>query len=196
MARPSIPAASAASSFASFSPPPDAVSTSAVESVRNRGESLDRRAELRSALNTGAIAGAVVSLFPVAFFLVAPLAGYFGVRSYRRRGGMRESSAGAGFKFGALVGLFASPIFAVLRVAQIVATGGQGELRKAMVENLRQAAASSPDPRAHQFADYIVSPQGIAVLIIFGLVCVCLAFVLLAGMGGAISGGLSRRKGR
>jgi MFS family permease len=154
---------------------------------------VDRRAELRSALNAGAIA-AVVSLIPLAFFLAAPLAGYFGVRFYQRRGGMPLPSAGAGFRFGALVGLFASPIFAVLRVAQVVASGEQGELRKAMIEKLQQAAANSPDPQAHQLANYFASRQGMAILMIFGLVFICLAFVLLAGLGGAISASLRRRK--
>jgi len=84
----------------------------------------------------------------------------------------------------------------VLRVAQIVALRQQGELRKAMIEMFQQAAANNPDPRTHQVADYFASPQGIAILMIFGLVFICVAFVLLAGMGGAISGGLSRRKGR
>lgn len=158
-----------------------------------RAGSLNRQAELRSALNAGAIA-AVASLIPLAFFLAAPLAGYFGVRLLQRRGGMQEPSGGAGFKFGALVGLFASPIFAVLRAAQVVASGEQGELRRAMIEKLQQAAANSPDPQAHQFADYFASPQGMAVLMIFGLVLICVAFVLLAGIGGAISASLVRRK--
>lgn len=148
---------------------------------------------VRSALNAGAIA-AVVSLIPLAFFLAAPLAGYFGVRFYQRRGGMTEPSGRAGFKFGALVGLFASPIFAVLRAAQIVASGEKGELKRAMIEKLQQAAANSPDPQAHQFADYFASPQGMAILMIFGLVFICVAFVLLSGVGGAISASLVRRK--
>jgi hypothetical protein len=148
---------------------------------------------LRSALNAGAIA-AVVSLIPLAFFLAAPLAGYFGVRLYQRRGGMQEVSGRAGFKFGAMVGLFASPIFAALRAVQIVASGEQGQLRQAMIEKLHQAAASSPDQQAHQFADYFSSPQGMIILIVFGLVFISLAFVLFAGLGGAISASLVRRK--
>ena len=53
-------------------------------------------------------------------------------------------STRAGFKFGALVGLFASPIFAVLRAAQIVASGPRREFRT-MIEKLQQAAAGNPD---------------------------------------------------
>ena len=63
-----------------------------------------------------------------------------------------------------------------------------------MIEKLQQAAANSPDPQAHQFANYFASPQGMTVLMIFGLVFICVAFVLLAGMGGAISASLARRK--
>jgi MFS family permease len=141
------------------------------------------------------VAAAVVSLIPLAFFLAAPLAGYLGVRHYLRRVGIQETSTRAGFRFGALVGLFASPIFAVLRTAQIVASGTQGELRQAMIERLRQAAAGNPDPYAHRVADYLSSPQGLIVLVIFSLVFICVAFVLLSGAGGAISASLARRKG-
>jgi hypothetical protein len=198
VARSSPPIATASSSLPSSFPPASVSrpSSGQLESgipYGRRAGGLDRQAELRSALNAGVIA-AVVSLIPLAFFLAAPLAGYFGVRLLQRRGGMQEPSGRAGFKFGALVGLFASPIFAVLRVAQVVASGEQAELRKAMIEKLQQAAANSPDPQAHQFADYFTSPQGLTVLMIFGLVFICVAFVLLAGMGGAISASLARRK--
>lgn len=188
------------SSFPSSSGPPAVLSHPTYNQVesgvagRLRAGKHDRRAELRFALNAGAIAAVVVSLIPVALFLVAPLAGYFGVRLYQRRGGMAEPSGRAGFKFGALVGLFASPIFAVLRVAQIVAFGQQGELRKTVIERFQQAAANSPDPQAHQVADYFASPQGMAILIILSLAFICLAFVLLAGMGGAISASTVRRR--
>jgi hypothetical protein len=160
---------------------------------RPRSGDFDRQAQQRSALNAGAIA-AVASLIPLAFFLAAPLAGYFGFRNYQRRGGMPVWSARAGFKFGALVGLFASPIFAMLRTAEIMASGEQGELRRAMIEKLHQAAAGNPDPHAIQIADYFSSPHGMTVLIIGGLVFLCLAFVLLAGMGGAISASMGRRR--
>ena len=197
VSRASAPAARVSSSFSASNVSPPGVSLPGYGQLeapnQRRTSGLNRQAELRSALNAGAIAAAV-SLLPLAFFLAAPLAGYFGVRFYQRRGGMPEPSARAGFRFGALVGLFASPIFAVLRVAQIVASGEQGELKRAMIERFQQAAANSPDPRAHQYADYFASPQGMAILIIFGLVFICVAFVLLAGMGGAISASMVRRK--
>jgi hypothetical protein len=107
---------------------------------------------------------------------------------------MQAPSGRAGFKFGALVGLFAAPIFLVLRAAMIVASGAQGELRKGMIERLQQAAAGSPDPQTHRIADYFASPPGMAVLIIGGFVFLCLAFVLLAGLGGAISAAQEGRK--
>ena len=158
-----------------------------------RAGGLGRQAAVRSALNAGAIA-AVLSLIPLAFFLAAPLAGYFGLRLYQRRGGPHQLSTRDGFKFGALVGIFAAPIFAVLRAAEIVASGEQGELRQAMIERFQQAAAGNPDPYAHQFADYFSSSRGLIVLIILGFVVIYVAFVLLSGLGGAICAGRLRRK--
>lgn len=179
---------------ASFSPSNVSASSTLRGDAANarRLVGLDRPAAVRSALNAGAIA-AVASLIPLAFFLAAPLAGYFGLRLYQRRGGLHQLSTRDGFKFGALVGLCAAPIFAVLRAAEIVASGEQGELRQKMIERLQQAAAGNPDPYAHQFADYFSSPQGLIVLMIIGFVVICLAFVLLSGIGGAISASLGRK---
>ena len=192
------PAAGVSSNFSSTSISPPSVSRPSYGQLeaevpnRRRATGFDRPVALRSALNAGAIA-AVVSLIPLAFFLAAPLAGYLGVRHYQRYGGMQEMSTRAGFKFGVLVGLFASPIFAVLRAAQIVASGPRRELRT-MIEKLQQAAAGNPDPYAHRLADYFATAPGMIVLIIFTLVFICVAFVLLSGVGGAISASVGRRK--
>src|SRR5207245_8789509 len=113
----------------------------------------------------------------------------------RRRARMAEPSLGAGFRLGALTGLFGFAIFAVFWAAEIVVSRAGSELRRMMVEKLQHAAAGNPDPYARQVADYFTTPQGLVVLMVFGLVLTCVAFVLLSGLGGAVSAALLRRKG-
>ena len=148
---------------------------------------------MRSALNAGAIAG-VLSLVPLGSIVALPLAGYLGVRLYRRRSSAPQLSTGAGFKLGALCGVFGFVIFTVLTAVNTLAFRAQDEFRGAMIEAVRHAQARNPDPQARQMLEYFTSPQGMVVMLVLGGVFICVAFVLLSGLGGAISAGLLRRK--
>jgi len=154
----------------------------------------DRQAAVRSALNAGAIA-AVLSLLPLGFILALPLAGYLGVRMYRRRSAAPELSTGAGFKLGALCGLFGSVVFAALTAVNTLAFRAQSEFRGAMIEAVRHAQARNPDPQARQMLEYFTSPHGMIVMLVMGGVFICVAFVLLSGLGGAVSAALLKNKG-
>jgi MFS family permease len=155
---------------------------------------LDRQAAVRSALNAGAIA-AVLSLLPLGFIVALPLAGFLGVRLYRRRSSAPELSTGVGFKLGTLCGAFGFVIFTLLTAVNTLAFRAQNEFRGAMIEAVRRAQARNPDPQARQMLDYFTSPHGLVVMLVMGGVFICVAFVLLSGLGGAISAALLRRKG-
>jgi MFS family permease len=154
----------------------------------------DRQAAVRSALNAGAIA-AVLSLLPLGFIVALPVAGFLGVRLYRRRSSAPELSTGGGFKLGALCGTFGFAIFTVLTAVNTLAFRAQNEFHSAMIEAVRHAQARNPDPQARQMLDYFISPHGLVVMLVMGGVFICVAFVLLSGVGGAISAALLRRKG-
>jgi MFS family permease len=163
------------------------------EPTTRRAAGLDRQAAVRSALNAGAIA-AVLCLFPLGFVVAMPLAGYFGVRFYRRRSLVPEPSPGVGFKLGALCGAFGSAIFVALALVLTFASHAQNEFRDKMIEIVRHAQASYPDAQARQL-DYFASPQGLIVMLVTTGLFFCLAFVLLSGVGGAISAAVLRKKG-
>ncbi len=164
------------------------------EPVPRRAGGLDRPAAVRSALHAAAIA-AVLCLLPLGLIVAIPMAGYFGVRLYRRRSVAPALPPGAGFKLGALSGLFGFLIFTALKVVNTVAIGAQSELRDAIIEAVRRAQARNPDPQARQMLEYFTSPHGMVVFVILAAVISCVAFVLLSGLGGAISAALLRRKG-
>jgi MFS family permease len=163
------------------------------EPITSRAGGLDRQAAVRSALNAGAIA-AVLCLLPLGFIVAMPMAGYFGVRLYRRRSMAPELPPGAGFKLGALSGLFGSVIFTAVKAVNTVAFSAQGEFRDAIIEAVRRAQARNPDPQARQMLEYFTSPHGMIAFLVLSAVLVCAAFVLLSGLGGAISASLFRKK--
>jgi hypothetical protein len=163
--------------------------------VARRGGGFDRQAAWRSALNAGAIAS-VLSLLPLVFILALPLAGFLGVRLYHRRSSSaRQLSTGAGFRLGALCGAFGFAIFTTLTAVNTLAFRAQNEFRGAMIDAVRRAQARNPDPQARQMLDYFTSPHGMIVMLVMGGVFILVAFVLLSGLGGAVSAALARRKG-
>jgi hypothetical protein len=104
-------------------------------------------------------------------------------------------SPGGGFKLGALCGAFGSGIFAVLTAVNTLAFHAQNEFRAAMIEAVHRAQARNPDPQAQQMLEYFTSPHGLVVMLVLGFVFICVAFVLLSGVAGALSVAMGRRKG-
>ena len=102
---------------------------------------------------------------------------------------------GAGFRLGALSGFFGFAIFIFLTAVEIITFHAENELRDTMIQAVRQAEARTSDPQARQMLDYFMSPHGLIVIMGFCFIFMCITFVLLSGMGGAISASLLRRKG-
>jgi len=163
-------------------------------SITRRAGGLDRQAAVRSALNAGAAAG-ILSLLPLGFIVAMPLAGFLAVRLYCRRSSLQETTPVAGFRLGALCGAFGFVIFTALTAVITLASHAQNEFRGVMMEAVRRAQARNPDPQARQVFDYFTSQQGLIVMLVLGFVFVCVVFVLLSGLGGAISAAMLRRKG-
>jgi hypothetical protein len=90
--------------------------------------------------------------------------------------------------------VFGSAIFVALAVVLTLATHAQNEFRDRMIEIVRHAQAGYPEAQAQQF-DYFVTPHGLMVMVVASGVFFCLTFVVVSGLGGALSAKLLRRKG-
>lgn len=154
----------------------------------------DAHVELRSALYAGIIAAVLSMIQPASFILALPLGGFLSVLLYRRRS-MGDPRPRAGFRLGTFTGLFAFGLLVVLTAMATLASHDQGKIHADMVQIVLQAQARSSDPQAKQVFDYFLTPPGMAFMMIFGFVFTCILFVLLSGIGGAISASLLRRKG-
>jgi hypothetical protein len=154
----------------------------------------DAHVELRSALYAGIIAAVLIIIQPASLILAMPLGGFLSVLLHRRRSMGEDPGPRAGFRLGAFTGLFAFGLLLLIAVGTL-AFHAQGDMHAHIVRIIQQAQARSVDPQAKQVADYFLTPEGMAFMMIFCVVFMCVLFVLLSGIGGAISASLLRRKG-
>lgn len=129
------------------------------------------------------------------FILAMPLAGFLAVLFYGRQSWRAEPSRRSGFKLGVLAGIFGFVISVVLAAILVVATGDQDEFRRQSLEALQRAHAGYSDPQQLRVLEYFMTPQGLIVGLIAGVVVMGVIFVVLSGVGGAVSASILRRKG-
>ena len=149
---------------------------------------------MRAALYAGLIA-ALLSLLPLGFIVGSPLGGFLSVLLYRRRSWSGDLSPSSGFRLGAVAGVFGYAIFLFLAAAQLALSRGQNDVRDAMVEAVHRQQARNPDQQARQMLEYFLTPHGLMVMMVVGIVVMAVLFVLLSGLGGSVSAALLRRKG-
>ena len=171
--------------------------TSAFSSTGTFSKAAGRNAkpELRAAFYA-AIIGAVLSLVQpgASFVLALPIAGFVSVLIYRRFSLKSEPSARAGFRLGAMSGLFAFGLLMILIAAGTLAFHSEADTHAQVIQVIQQAQLRNPDPQAKPVFEYFMTPQGMAVMMVVGFVFMAVLFVLLAAVGGAISASVLRRK--
>ncbi|PYY24548.1 MAG: hypothetical protein DMG62_03010 [Acidobacteria bacterium] len=142
---------------------------------------------------------AIASTLPVVSVLF-PLwmlgGGWLAVTLYRRRSPMLSLSSGIGGKIGALAGLLGFLFFAVftssyLAIETLVMHQGE-QIRSALRSALDQAAANNPQTQA--ISQWMQTPEGLAVLVVFGMFLFLIAFLLLSTAGGIFAASLGRRR--
>jgi hypothetical protein len=144
-----------------------------------------------NALPACSLAAAIAAVL-MALGLMVPLlavvgAGFLAVGFYRRRNPGVLIKAGAGARLGAVSGLLCFGMSAVLELALAIFHKG-ALLRDKMFEAMQQAASRTTDPQAVAMLDYLKSPAGMAVMIVFVLIFAFVAFVVLSSLGGALGG--------
>lgn len=145
------------------------------------------------------LAGAIIALvliIPLGAYLLWPLAaGALAVLFYSRRQPGAELSPGAGARVGAVAGLFAFALFAVLMGVQLALSSGNGKLRDSMMQVMQQSAANNPSPEAQQMIQKLMTPEGIAVMLVIVFIVFLVMFVGLSSIGGALGARLLKKRG-
>lgn len=124
------------------------------------------------------------------------IAGALTVSMYQRRVPTAVVRPGMGMRIGALAGVFAFAITAVMSTVLFATEGDQ--LRQMMEEQLRSSMAKAPDPRSQeimqQFLAKLATPEGLATFFLWVLVLIAVVFVLFSAAGGAIGASMSARR--
>jgi len=119
-------------------------------------------------------------LFPVWMILAGTLA----VSFYLRRTGLRSLATALGARLGALSGLMAFAVYALFTAGTLLLFGAEirEQMRQLMSARMQSAAT---DPQSQALMQWFLSPQGMNVVIIIGMVIFLFGFVLLGTGAGA-----------
>jgi hypothetical protein len=152
------------------------------------------------ALRTSAIA-ALISALVMSLGLMVPLlaalgAGFLSVSLYRRRSSPWAVTARSGAQIGALCGLLFFGIASVFETIAIAVFHTGGQLRQKMLEALQQAAARSSDPQVQAAFDRLKTPEGLAVMLVLGLIVLFVISIVASSLAGALTGAVFGRRNR
>jgi disulfide bond formation protein DsbB len=125
-------------------------------------------------------------------------AGALAVALYQRRVPGTPITPGMGMKVGALAGVFAFMINAVVTTVSFLTFRSNPDFRQAMQDQMQKQMASNPDPKAQEMVqrmmDWISTPQGMATLIVVIVLFLAVFFVLFCAAGGALGASMFGRR--
>jgi hypothetical protein len=142
----------------------------------------------------GSVAAAITML-PIGVFFGTIIGGALAVMLYRWRepGGLLTTWAGA--RLGAMSGAFGFAVLIAFAAISASVAGGGAKLQEALHQSIDAAVKRSPDPvTAQQMVKIFNSPEGLAALMLIALAFAFVVFVLMGGLGGALSAAWARRR--
>ncbi|HWR35857.1 MAG TPA: hypothetical protein VN622_08330 [Clostridia bacterium] len=153
---------------------------------------------LRTALLVGIIAGLITIVrSPLLLGLWLLAAGGISVAFYRARMAHHPITPGIGFRLGAVTGLVAFAVKAIVSSIGVLVPASRAEIVRQVQEQVAAAIANNPDPAAQEMmrniGEWLNTPGGFATMFTIGLLFLCLFSTVLAGVGGAL-GALFGRK--
>ena len=163
------------------------------------GSPLSTAIEWSSALRACAIAALIAALI-MSFGLMVPLlaalgAGFLAVNFYHRRNSAWSANARSGAQLGAMCGILFFGVSAIFETLAVVLFHTGGQVRLKMLEALQQASSRTNDPQVQAAFDRLKTPEGLALMMVFGLIFLFLVSIAAASLAGALTGAfLGRRK--
>ncbi|MGA9507198.1 MAG: zinc ribbon domain-containing protein [Candidatus Sulfotelmatobacter sp.] len=153
-----------------------------------------------TAIRACAIA-ALIAAFVMALGLMVPLlavlgAGVLAVNLYHWQNRGWNVNARSGAKLGALCGILFFGISAVFETLATTLFHTGGQFRQKMLEALQQAASRTSDPQVQSAFESLKTPQGIALMLVFGLVVLFLVSIAAGSIAGALTGAFLSRRNR
>jgi hypothetical protein len=129
-------------------------------------------------------------------FVAALGTGLLAVIFVRRRDPVMAIRPATGARLGAISGLLAFGISAILETLAIAVLHKGAEVRSQMIEKIQQTAERYPGPQVEPFLDFVKSPSGFAFLMVGSVLFGLVAFIVLGSIGGALGAVFVRRQRR
>jgi len=152
------------------------------------------------AIRAAGLAGVLLGIswaFPPAMYFFWMLAcGAFGVALYHRRNPQTELTRGAGARIGAVAGVIAFGLFAVMTSLQLLLTRSSGSMRSMLLEAIERSGAANQDPRSQELLQKMTTPEGLAILVTFAMVLLFFVFLGFSALGGAWGASFIRGRDR
>jgi zinc-ribbon domain len=158
----------------------------------------------RSRASIAGIIMVLVMMYPPLgglFFICMPLGGALAVFLYARKRRTSYVSLAAGTRIGVIAGFVAFTISAALLAGTFAIEHFAMHRNKELVGLFRvqieQAIAVNPDPQVRQMAQVLLTPDGMALVVVLGMVFVFVMFLVLCGLGGMLGSMVfTKRSGR
>ena len=132
------------------------------------------------------------------FFIWLPVGGGLAVYFYKRSRPQTIIPAGAGARMGLVAGLFAFAavvaIFALEMLFEFYVMHQGSEFVGDLRAHMQQAVNTGGNPQAQQMMQSLLTPNGLAALVVLAMVFMLVAFLLLSALGGALGAGWTERK--
>jgi zinc ribbon protein len=129
-------------------------------------------------------------------FVAAFGTGFLAVTFSQRRNSGAPLRPAAAARLGAFSGLLLFGMSTILETFVVVVLHKGPEIRSEMMDKVQQAAARYPGPQVEPFLEFVKSPGGFAFMMVASLVFGLVAFLILGGLGGAVSAAFGRRRDR
>lgn len=111
--------------------------------------------------------------------------GFLAVVFYRQGNPGSSLRAGTGARLGALSGLICFAMASIVEAVVVLVLHKGSEIRDALLTAVNQAAARTSDPQALAVFERFKSPEGLQLLMVFGLLFGLVASIVVAAMSGA-----------
>jgi hypothetical protein len=153
------------------------------------------------ALRAAAVAGGsgallcilLAPLLRAGFVLGMVVAGAICVSLYRRRQPLANMTSSMGARLGAVAGLFGFVLFAAVQSLMLLASPGP-EIRQALHDAIQQAAMQNPDPKVQEMMHTLLTPEGMAAIVILAMLLFLVMFVIFGVIGGGLWASLQKRR--
>jgi len=158
----------------------------------------------RSRVTLAGIILVLAMMYPplaVLFFICMPLGGALAVFLYARKRQPSYISLAVGTRIGIFAGFVAFTISAALLAGTLAiehfVMHRSGELVGLFRSQIEQAISANPDPQVRQMGQVLLTPDGIALVVVLGMVFLFVMFLVLCGLGGLLGAMIfNKRSGR